>query len=162
MARVRTKPPIFGRGLQQGQFRMDASNAAAWGGRLPDGRAASFPEFLVWRELTTTHKMSEPGDFSFQHRLTTTGGLPGRAEVGGLIADFLLIDSALVINPLSEYYHYRDGSVVANERTNRELLAQQGITVVWIDSDALEKNPGYYVREALDFRDHSRLAQGLV
>ena len=35
-----------------------------------------------------------------------------------------------------------------------------GITVIFIDEDDIMQDPDYYVREALNYRDHSRLGPG--
>lgn len=102
-------------------------------------------------------------DFSYQSRMTTVGGLKGRLELGGLIADFLIPSTRLVIQTLSEYYHYRkDLWSVQHERQNAAYLAGMGYYTVYIDSDALDRDPVYYVREAMAFRDHSKMTAGMV
>jgi len=42
----------------------------------------------------------------------------------------------------------------------REQLASQGITLIFVDDIDLETNPEYFVREALNYRDHSRIGAG--
>ena len=42
----------------------------------------------------------------------------------------------------------------------RSALAGQNITLVFIDDDDLIRDPEYYCREALNYRDHSRLGGG--
>lgn len=42
----------------------------------------------------------------------------------------------------------------------RELLAGQGIILVFIDENDLIDDARYYVEQALQYRDHSALATG--
>lgn len=154
------RPTIFNRTLKYGKYGQGERTPLT---DPPRGWLGSIPEFLVMKELVNTHRLEEGKDFTYQSRFSTIGGYGGRQELGGLIADFYLPDRYLIINPLSEYYHYRVGlGVIAQEKENRNALAQQGIQVVWIDTDQLNSNPKYYVAEALNYRDYSKLGRGIV
>ena len=156
---VRKRPPILSYAQRQGRFRTLPKKQTG----LPAGWQGTLSEWLVFRELTDTYKQKAGDDFTFQTRLSTTGGLPGRLEIGGLIADFLFEARFLIITPLSEYSHYRIGpGAILDEAANRLALTGMGYTVIYIDSDPLLKDPSFYVGEALQQRDYSRLAQGLV
>lgn len=156
------RKPIYGRAQSASgsAFRNVPSTATAF----PLWWTGTETEWLVYRTLTSDLHLREGqgSDFSYQSRLSTTGGLGGRLELGGLIADFLFEQRRLIINPLSEYYHYRqDIGNAEKERQNGAALAGQGYTVVYIDSDDVSRDPAYYVREALEYRDHSKLTSGL-
>jgi hypothetical protein len=55
------------------------------------------------------------------------------------------------------YYHYGLGVIqIARDRIGRAQLAGLGITLIFIDEDDIYEDVGYYVKEALQYRDHSR------
>lgn len=149
--------PIFGRPTTQGRrFRVESPFTLL----APKEWAGTLPEFLVYRELVKTHRLRDPEDFTYQTRLTLTGGLPGRSELGGLIADFFLPARALAINPLGEFVHYNlDPYAIITEVSNRLALQARGILMVWIDSLDIVKDAKTFVSEALEGRDHSELAR---
>jgi hypothetical protein len=148
---IKSRKPIFTKGPRELQAPKESSG-------LPVGWGGSMSEWIVYRNLGELG-YREGTDYTYQSRESITGGLPGRLEIGGLIADFLFEDLRLIINPVSEFYHYRR-DVVGQELSNRAALERQGYHVVYIDSDALERDPKFYVREALVGRDYSRLANG--
>ena len=115
----------------------------------------SLPEWWVYSVLIALGKKPEV-DFSFQGRF-----FGGRQEKGGIIVDFLFYNPPdLAINVQGTYYHYEQGSaVLQNNLTAQAMLAQQGVTLVFIDDEDLARDPFFYVREGLVYRDHSR--QGL-
>ena len=86
----------------------------------------------------------------------------GRIDKGGLVIDFSFIDPPdLAINIQGVYYHYEQGSVnIAKDLIAREQLASQGVTLIFVDDIDLEQNPEYFIREALNYRDHSRIGAG--
>lgn len=114
------------------------------------------PEWLTYEALIKLGK--KPGeDFTFQSSL-----LGGRIERGGLIVDFQFRDPPdLAINVQGTYWHYGLGpTILARDKVTRETIAGQGITLIMIDEDDLYRDAEYYVKEALNYRDHSRLARG--
>lgn len=154
------RPSVYGGFLtRRGSFRREPKKDT----EAPSWWFGSYPEWLVYQQLVSTHNFVVGTDFTFQTSLSTTGGdIGGRLELGGLIADFLLPSQSLIINPLSEYFHYRIPGAKVLELANRAALAMMGLSVVWIDSDDLLRDAEYYVREALIGRDHSKLAQNLA
>lgn len=154
------RPSVYGGFLtRRGSFRREPKKVS----ESPPWWLGTFPEFLVYRELVSTHNLAVGSDFTFQTSLSTVGGnIGGRLELGGLIADFLIPSQSLIINPISEYFHYRIPGAKTLELSNRAALALMGLSVIWIDSDDLLRDAEYFVREALAGRDHSRLAQNLA
>jgi len=116
----------------------------------------SQPEYITYVTLLRLGKTPDV-DFIYQSRQ-----MGGRIEKGGLIVDFTFFDPPdLAINVQGVYYHYEQGSVnIAKDLIAREQLASQGISLIFIDDIDLEDNPEYFVREALNYRDHSRIGAG--
>jgi len=99
-----------------------------------------------------------PGvDFTFQSAFAG-----GRVDKGGIIIDFLFRNPPdLAINIQGIFFHYEQGGAVrARDVMARQQLAGQAITLIFIDEDHIMENPEYYLREALRYRDHSRLGAG--
>ena len=73
-------------------------------------------------------------------------------DKGGQVLDFLFFDPPdLAVNIQGVYYHYEFGvETLARDKIGREQMLQSGILA----------DPDYYVREALNYRDHSRLGPG--
>ena len=96
-------------------------------------------------------------DFQFQARFAG-----GKIEKGGLVIDFLFNNPpGLAINVQGVYYHYEQGSVnIANDLLAREILAGEGISLIFLDEDDIMNNPTFYVREALNFKDYSKFSIG--
>lgn len=86
----------------------------------------------------------------------------GRLQKGGVVIDFLFSDPPdLAINVQGVYYHYGMGREVrGRDIIGREQLAMQGLTLIFIDEDDLIEDARYYVSQALEYRDHSRLSRG--
>ena len=86
----------------------------------------------------------------------------GRLDKGGLVLDFLFNDPPdLAVNVQGVYYHYEFGvEVRGRDVIAREGAVGQGLTLIFIDEDDLLRDPEYYCREALRYRDHSRLGGG--
>ena len=119
---------------------------------VPANFPGSLPEYLTF--LTLTELGKEPGvDFSFQSQF---GG--GRIQRGGLVIDFFFSNPAgLAINVQGEFFHYLQGSgTITRDILTRERLAQEGITLIFIDAEDVQRDRRFYVREALQFRDHSK------
>ena len=120
---------------------------------VPAGWQGSLPEYIAYTTFTSIGL--RPGqDFIYQSPL-----LGGRIEKGGLVLDFLFNDPPdLAVNVQGVYYHYGFGV----EARGRDVIARegaggQGLTLIFIDEDDLLQDPEYYCREALRYRDHSRL-----
>ena len=83
-------------------------------------------------------------------------------DKGGLVLDFLFNDPPdLAVNVQGIYYHYEFGAETkARDIIAREGAVGRGLTLIFIDEDDLLRDPEYYCREALRYRDHSRLGGG--
>ncbi len=123
---------------------------------LPANFPGSLPEYLVVRALEKLGKI-EGVDYSYQAPF-----MGGRLDKGGMIIDFLFFDPPdLAINVQGEYWHYGFGSEIkARDIIAREQLAGLGITLIFIDENDVLENADFYVREALQYIDHSKLARG--
>lgn len=110
-------------------------------------QTASTPELAV---LGVLKKLEV--DFIFQ-----SNQLGGRNVRGGAVVDFLIPSLSLVINIQSFFWHYGNPDRIAQDRMQQLALEGQGITVIYIDEEDVLRNARYYVEEALQFRDHSRM-----
>ena len=71
--------------------------------------------------------------------------------------DFLFFNPPdLAINVQSEFFHYQTAELRTQDELQRIALEGQGVTVIYIDESDIVKNVGFFVSEALRFRDHSR------
>ena len=86
----------------------------------------------------------------------------GRLDKGGVVLDFVFTDPPdLAINVQGEYYHYGLGATyIQNDIIIRQQMAGQGINLIFIDENDVLEDVDYYVREALNYKDHSRLGGG--
>ena len=107
----------------------------------------SLPEFLVYQELI---RLGE--EFEYQ-----SSKLGGRQERGGMVLDFFIPDRNLGINVASLYWHYGRPEGILNDRLQREVLLASGIQIVYIDEEDCLRNPRWYVEQALEGRDYSRM-----
>jgi hypothetical protein len=124
--------------------------------KTPPGWEGSLPEYVAYRAFERAGKV--PGtDFTYQSPLQG-----GRMEKGGQVLDFLFYDPPdLAVNIQGVYYHYQFGvESGARDKIAREQMLGAGITVIFIDEDDIMEDPDYYAREALNYRDHSRLGPG--
>lgn len=126
-------------------------------GPPPPNWTGTAPEWIVYVTLLGLGKKPNV-DFSYQ---SSVAG--GRAELGGLVADFMIFDPPTVINVQGVHWHYGLGpSIIARDKLQRSMLESLGYTVVLLDADTLTINPKFYVSEALAGRDHSRVGRGIV
>ena len=124
--------------------------------QVPDNWQGSGPEYVAYQTFIELGR--EPGqDFTYQSPL-----MGGRMDKGGFVIDFMFTDPPdLAINVQGVYYHYEFGvEAKARDVMARASLAGQNITLIFIDDDHLLSDPRYYCREALNYRDHSRLGGG--
>jgi len=121
--------------------------------QVPQSWEGSIPEYVAYQTFVSLGL--EPGqDFTYQSPL-----MGGRLDKGGAVLDFLFLDPPdLSVNIQGVYYHYEFGlEVQGRDKMARAQLAGQGITLIFIDDDDLMRDPEYYCREALQYRDHSRM-----
>ena len=122
---------------------------------MPSSWEGSGPEWICYSVLVQIGKIPDQ-DFTYQSPL-----MGGRLDKGGAVVDFVFKDPPdLAINVQGNYYHYGMGvETTTRDILGRIQLAAQGTILIFIDEDQLEENPVYYVREALRYRDHSRLGR---
>ena len=124
--------------------------------QVPSNWEGSVPEYVAYRTFVELGR--EPGqDFTYQSPL-----MGGRLDKGGFVLDFMFTDPPdLAINVQGVYYQYEFVvEAKARDVMARASLAGQNITLVFIDDVDLMSDPRYYCREALNYRDHSRLGGG--
>ena len=123
---------------------------------VPSDWPGSVPEFLVYASLIKQGKV-EGVDFNYQSAL-----MGGRLDKGGVVLDFIFSDPPdLTINVQGEYYHYGLGATfIQNDLIVRQQMAGQGINLIFIDESDVLEDVDYYVRQALNYRDHSQLGGG--
>jgi hypothetical protein len=124
--------------------------------QIPSNWPGSMPEYVAYQTFIELGR--RPGeDFTYQSPL-----MGGRMDKGGIILDFLFTNPPdLAVNVQGVYYHYEFGvEAKARDIMARASLAGQNLTLVFIDDDDLMSDPRYYCREALNYRDHSRLGGG--
>ena len=116
----------------------------------------SMPEYIVFNQLLRLG-LKPNVDFEFQARFAG-----GKIEKGGIVIDFLFRNPPnIAINVQGIYYHYEQGSVnIANDLLARQILAGEGISLIFLDEDDIMNNPTFYVREALNFKDYSKFSIG--
>ena len=85
----------------------------------------------------------------------------GRLDKGGVVIDFMFHNPPnLAVNVQGVYYHYGKGVIeLTRDKIGRAQLAGLGITLIFVDEDDLIRDVEYYVREALIFKDHSRIGR---
>ena len=119
----------------------------------PPDWPGSLPEYLVNEALIELGK--EP-DLDFFYQSPFAGG---RMQRGGLVIDFIFVNPPdLAINVQGEYYHYEMGAdIKARDLLARAMLAGDGITLIFIDEGDVYRDVIGYTRDALRYRDRSRL-----
>lgn len=117
---------------------------------------ATQPELICYNWLQRIGLVPDV-DFLFQ-----TSVFGGRLDRGGLVVDFWFNNPPdLAVAVQGEYFHYTlRGGTRFQDLMAREELALQGTTLVFIDEEDLLSRPEYIVREALEYRDHSKIARG--
>tara|TARA_R100000306_G_C4350119_1_gene129683 strand:+ start:540 stop:935 length:396 start_codon:yes stop_codon:yes gene_type:complete len=119
----------------------------------PQGWLGSKPEWMFYASLVELGYQPNQ-DFTYQSAL-----MGGRLDKGGLVIDFLFNNPPnLAVNVQGVYYHYELGaSIQSRDILARQALAGQGITLVFVDEDDLLEDPLGVTKEALNYRDSSRL-----
>ncbi len=113
---------------------------------------ATAPELAVYNVLV---KLIGIENFTFQSAF-----LGGRQSPGGVIGDFYIPSLALIISILGIYWHYQKPERMAQDEAQNLALSAQGIKTIYIDEEDAMRNAVYYVQEALEFNDHSKLTRG--
>ena len=119
----------------------------------PEGWEGSKPEWAFYAALVELGY--QPGeDFHYQSPL-----MGGRMDKGGVVIDFMFENPPnLGVNVQGVYYHYELGAETkARDIFARQSLVAQGITLIFVDEDDLEQDAIGTTRDALAFRDKSRL-----
>lgn len=119
----------------------------------PSSWEGSTPEWAFYASLAQLG-YHDGVDFTYQSEQ-----MGGRLDKGGAILDFLFTNPPnLAVNVQGVYYHYEFGAdTKARDIMAREAMAGQGITLIFVDEDDLEQDPLGVTRNALQFRDTSRL-----
>jgi len=123
---------------------------------VPPNWPGSLPEYIAY--ITFIQLGKDPNqDFSYQSSV-----MGGRLDKGGAVLDFVFYEPPdLAVNIQGVYYHYETGvSTQARDLMIRAMMAGEGIHLIFIDDDDLFSDPQYYCREALNYRDHSRMTGG--
>ncbi len=118
--------------------------------QAPTNFPGTLPEWLVWEELTRREIQ-----FDFQSNL-----FGGRRAKGGLVIDFL-IPPNLAFSVLGTFFHYSLGGTIskANDLIAREVLARQGITLIYLDEADVMVDVRRIVGLGLQRIDRSRMAR---
>jgi len=115
----------------------------------PPDWVGTLPEYLVYKELVKI-------GIEFEYQANQMGG---RLSVGGAVVDFLIPSLNLALQIQGLYWHYqRSSTQKARDAISRASLEGMGLTVIYLDEDDLMRNPNFYVKEALEMRDYSKLA----
>ena len=113
---------------------------------IVQGITATLPEYNIARTLD---KMGLAYEFQ-------TSFMGGRYIAGGAISDFYLPGYSLVITVLGTYWHSTP-EVRAKDKLQSIALLSRGITTIGIDEADANKNPQYFISEAIRGIDHSQL-----
>jgi hypothetical protein len=100
-------------------------------GDPPNWFTGSLPEWYVYWALM---RIGRKPNIDFQYQAARLGG---RQELGGAVLDFLVVPN-IGINVQGVYFHYEQGAgKLAFDRQQAVHLAVKGITLIFIDEDAL-------------------------
>lgn len=109
-------------------------------------------ELLTTPELAVYGALRRLGiDFQIQTNL-----LGGRQAKGGAVADFLILDLALIISVIGEYFHSFP-EAKARDRIQRISLETAGYKVIYITALNALKDARFYVEAALRGIQHEGL-----
>lgn len=121
-------------------------------GDPPEDWDGTRPEWAVYWGLLQLG-MHEGEDFAYR---------PGIQSIGisyYSTLDFVIPDYHIAIEVQGEFWHYEQGSDrIFHDMQRASLLYDQGFTLIFIDGKNALEDPEFYVREALQGRDHSQLA----
>lgn len=147
--RIRVRPVPFAAKLKD--QRPAGDPPAWWKVRFPTG---TLPEWCVWWGLVRNGKQP---DLDFIPQSTLLGaGVSYYSTV-----DFMLPREQIAIEVQGEFWHYNSSERLFRDRERFQILANRGISLIFIDETDAISRPDYIVREALALRDHSKTAARL-
>lgn len=116
----------------------------------PDDFLGTRPEWAIyWAHSILKRKAGE--DFSYID------------YIAGIQVDFLEFDLNIALNIQGLFWHYYfSGAKQGEDIVTRAQIESTGTILINIDEDHCLQDPVYYLREALNGRDHSRSARGSV
>jgi hypothetical protein len=116
----------------------------------PDTWTGTLPEWSVyWAHLQLGLKDGQDFEYQFKFSLSPNG------------IDFFELDIQMGIEVQGLYWHYGLGSEKQASDLERMIRIESfGIQLIAIDEDDALRDPVFYVREARQGKDHSRLARG--
>lgn len=103
----------------------------------------SYLEFICWDYLTNRKKAKRGVDYIFQYPF-----LGGRTQFGGFVADFYFPGKGMVWNPAGLQYHYTEPKNRARDRLAKVMLANKGITIIYLWEDDLLGRPEFTLSNA--------------
>lgn len=113
-----------------------------WAGTLPEW-AIYWAHSVIKREVET--------DFAYIY------------DLAGVEVDFYEFDLTLAIQVQGLYWHYEfSGGDTIQDLEERIRIESTGVQVINIDEDAALSDPVYFLREALEGRDHSLTGRGVI
>ncbi len=83
----------------------------------------------------------------------------GRSTPGGAVGDFYIPSLRILIAVQGTYWHYNAAHNDGRDLMQRTALESMGIRVIYIDEPDALSNADYFVKEALEGRDHSRITR---
>lgn len=116
----------------------------------PDSWTGTLPEWAInWAHSVLGRKAGE--DFVYI------------SYVAGIQVDFEEFDLQIVLNIQGLYWHYEfSGGKQIEDRNTRAQIEATGVTLINIDEDNALADPVFFLREALNGRDHSLQARGIA
>lgn len=120
----------------------------------PLGWSGSEPEWAVYWALVRLG-LKDGEDFTYQASFAG-----GRQDYGGVVLDFYVHNLGIAINVHSVYFHYLTEERRVADIYGQAMVTSWGITIIYIDEEDALRDPIYYVREALQGRDHSIMTGG--
>lgn len=142
-------PPIMTRGP------VDTREVAPSPDQAPPDWPGSDIEWMVMQSLIRIG-LRPNVDFFYQSAM-----LGGNQQLGGIVADFVVVDPPIAIDVEGDYWHYGMGtSTLMLAKSQATQMAALGYTPIFIDADAVMADSDWIVREALAGHDHSQVGQG--
>lgn len=117
------------------------------------------PEWAIYWAHTRLGKL-EGADFLY---IVNMFGW-GHGQIGGLQIDFMELDQPTAINIQGEFFHNRVGDAANTQvqsADDRITFSALGYDYIAIDEADAERDPIFYLTEALQGRDHSKEGRGL-
>jgi hypothetical protein len=152
---------ILGRGTRDIKEALKEAEDVSRPGPKPNTGSlaiATLPEWYVYWALTQRLHKREGIDFSFRGSVAYAAGLAASTSL-----DFAMLDgSQIAIEVQGLFWHYQQGSAkMVQDYVRQSALAGLGMwKIVNIDEDDALRDPEFYVREALQGRDHSYRYRG--